>query len=338
MINKVYVLCTPYYKTGGTELLHQLVYTINSLGGDASIVYYDATPEKNINPAFAIYTSEYLDVSEIVDSDENILVLPEILTYYFPKFKNIKKYMWWESVDSYLLRTSPLFCFKQGFYKATLKAFLNNVGIGKYKHISKRNLKDFDCHLCQSQYAIDFLEKINITNFRYLSDYINEMYTETSKSVSPNMKQNIVCYNPQKGVEFTKNLINCAKNIEFVPIKNMTNKEVMELLARSKVYIDFGEHPGKDRVPREAASMGCCVITGKKGSAKFHEDIPIDTLYKFNDDPQNYKKIIELINDIFTDFNTHYMRFNGYRSFIDGEKDKFFSDVENIFEIKRINE
>ena len=40
--NRVYVLTSPYYKTGGTELCHQLVYVINTLGGNAHILYKQA--------------------------------------------------------------------------------------------------------------------------------------------------------------------------------------------------------------------------------------------------------------------------------------------------------
>lgn len=40
-------------KTGGTELAHQLVYTICKLGGNAEITYYgDKNTQKEINPAF----------------------------------------------------------------------------------------------------------------------------------------------------------------------------------------------------------------------------------------------------------------------------------------------
>ena len=36
---KVYAICPANLKTGGPELLHQLVYQINQLGGHAMIAY-----------------------------------------------------------------------------------------------------------------------------------------------------------------------------------------------------------------------------------------------------------------------------------------------------------
>ena len=41
-IKKTYVFAPAGYTSGGPELLHQLVYTLNKLGVDASIVYYGA--------------------------------------------------------------------------------------------------------------------------------------------------------------------------------------------------------------------------------------------------------------------------------------------------------
>ena len=107
-------------------------------------------------------------------------------------------------------------------------------------------------------------------------------------------------YNPKKGIEFTRQLIEAAPDLNWVPLENMSNEEVRGKLKTSKVYIDFGDHPGKDRFPREAAISGCCVITGKRGSAAY-DDVPI---------PED---------------------FDGYRSTIKAEKNKFIEDVRSIF-------
>ena len=46
-------------------------------------------------------------------------------------------------------------------------------------------------------------------------------------------------------------------------------------------YIDFGPHPGMDRLPREAALAGCIVITNREGAAAHDEDVPLPPEYKF---------------------------------------------------------
>ena len=60
----------------------------------------------------------------------------------------------------------------------------------------------------------------------------------------------------------------------------MTEREVEDCLSQAKVYIDFGGHPGKDRIPREAALCGCCVVTGRRGAAGNDVEVPINQSYK----------------------------------------------------------
>jgi hypothetical protein len=122
-----------------------------------------------------------------------------------------------------------------------------------------------------------------------------------------------------------------AKYIKFVPISNMTRGEVIKTLLRAKVYIDFGHFPGPERIPKEAAILGCCVITGKRGSAAFFEDVPIPDEYKFEDREENIPKIIEKIRDCFENFEERYKDFDNYRQVIKNEPQKFVEDLRRIF-------
>ena len=106
---------------------------------------------------------------------------------------------------------------------------------------------------------------------------------------------------------------------------------MQELLGTSKVYIDFGNHPGKDRIPREAAIMGCCVITGKRGSAYFHEDVMIPDEYKFEDRLDAIPSIVELIQNCMTNYEERLLDFEQYRAYIKNEQKQFSKDVESVF-------
>ena len=46
---EIYVLCPAHLKTGGPELLHQLVYVLNSYGINAHIVYILDENDPNTN-------------------------------------------------------------------------------------------------------------------------------------------------------------------------------------------------------------------------------------------------------------------------------------------------
>ena len=329
----IFVLSPAYFKTGGTELLHQYVSVLKANGFDARIAYVDSDSKKNINEAFLIYVDSYCTLSDIVDDKKNILVVPEIYTGYLKMFKNIKKVIWWESVDNYLKLVSPFFCAKLKEYGLAMRLFFKKM-FGKNSNIPIRKLKDVDYHFVQSYYAFDFLnkKKINNDNVFTVSDYINDIYLKNSIDFCN--RENLVLFNPKKGIYFTKKIIKANPKQTFVPLINLSNNEVFSLLNKAKVYIDFGNHPGKDRFPREAAMCGCCVITNKNGSAKFIEDVPILEAYKFDMKNVNIKHIVDCIDECINKYSEKVNDFSSYRAFISNEKESFFNDVLQCFVVK----
>lgn len=143
-------------------------------------------------------------------------------------------------------------------------------------------------------------------------------------------KKDIVVYNPKKGYEVTQQLIRKAPHIEWVPIENRTPQQVKELLISAKIYIDFGHHPGKDRIPREAAMCGCIVMTNRKGSAKFAEDVPIPEKFKVEYSPGKETVIINLLENSFLDYENDLSLFDEYRTKIKNEEHVFNSDLSKI--------
>ena len=109
----------------------------------------------------------------------------------------------------------------------------------------------------------------------------------------------------------------------------MTPDQVNSLLGSVKVYIDFGEHPGKDRFPREAAMAGCCIVTGKQGSAGNDIDIAIPRKYKIDERESDFIKSFKtIINSIFIDLDGSQKEFEIYRKKIQEEPADFKRDVE----------
>ena len=111
----------------------------------------------------------------------------------------------------------------------------------------------------------------------------------------------------------------------------MTTQEVVQLVRSAKVYIDFGNHPGKDRIPREAAIGGCIVITGKKGSAAFEEDVPIPNKYKFDEEKNTNVEIIETLKFALANYEEEQKLFKNYINVISEEKNEFIEDIRSVF-------
>ena len=341
----IYVVAPANDVSGGPELLHQLVFHLRKDLKINSYLYY--VPVNEISPTPFEYEQYNVPfINEIEDEEKNLLIVPEIKEYVdiLKKYVNIRKCIWWLSIDRFYL--SLVISDKKKFFFQRLINKISRIFFGKqfidieteiYRKINFKVLecpewiKNIDFHFVQSCYAFHHLLNKGIPKNKifYLSDYLNKNFLKIHTNLS--QKQNIVAYNPKKGYAFTQQLVKQAKNITFIPIINMDRQQVIMTLQKAKIYIDFGNHPGKDRLPREAAILGCCVITDKKGSAAFYEDVSIPDKYKIEDKEENIPEIIEKINDFFENFEEKYKDFKSYREIILREPQKFLEDLKNIF-------
>lgn len=335
---KIYVLCPKGVKTGGPELLHQLVYQINSIYGDktALIAYYGNLKNHPVN-AFQNYVgSNYINYTNIIDDYRNIVIFPETsLTLLYNRFHEVRKYIWWLSVDNYFLPNSITFnlC-KVGLLKTLYRLVRCRVKNNFIRN--KKQIMNADLHLCQSAYAENYLKNkihIPLSKIKYLSDYVNNIYVKDFNSMTILQKKDVILFNPRKGYKFTRKIIKASKkkNWKWMALEGLDNKEMKHYLSSSKVYIDFGNHPGKDRLPREAAICGCCVITGKNGAASYYKDIPIPKKYKFFNKKKDIPKIIDIIEECLNNYDICIKDFAFYRKSILEEEKIFKKDVKKIF-------
>jgi len=352
MINentKIYVAAPAGVATGGPELLHQLVYHLrNDLGRDAYMYYYPSTSNNPVHPAYRDYNNPF--VHHIADEPQNILIVPEVVSgvQLLKRYKKLQKVIWWLSVNNFLISAVSANKFSRFTLVRVLNKAASSLGrslewdyrevilakILPNKSATLKLFKTYDIyqanlHMCQSYYAMDFLTSMSIKNKVYLSDYLNKEFLK--QNFDPKEKADLVAFNPKKGRMFTTQIIKAGRGIDFVPIEKMTRTEVIDLLRRAKVYIDFGDHPGKDRIPREAAILGCCVIVGKRGSAANERDMPIPSKYKFEVTKANIPSIIKAILFCLENYNRVYREFDEYRMIIKKEPELFLQDLERIF-------
>jgi len=185
-------------------------------------------------------------------------------------------------------------------------------------------------HFACGRYVEDFLLKNKVRHLFYLTDYLNKLHFRTENSGD---RLDAVAYNPIKGKEISNRLISSARHLQWVPIQGMTQHKVAATFKKCKVYIDFGPFPGIERLPREAAVNGCCVIVGLKGAARFKGDFPIPNEYKCSVDPVNVDDIIQKIKDCFIHFPERVKDFDGFRSYIKSAEGRLEHEVAVIFGI-----
>jgi hypothetical protein len=345
---KIFIACPANYATGGPESLHQLCYYLrNDLKVDAIMYYYNYRLEKfmsPVHPHFNSYNLPYILLISKEDDSKNILIVPEerLALSLLSNFKKIRKGIWFLSVDYYYISylTKKDYFFQRAIDKISkiiIKKTISNFDktsrkvldklIQKYDYTEDQLLKLADFYICNTYRGIQWFNKLN--PMFYLKGPINNLFIQ--EDVDLEKKQNIVAYNPKKGFYFTKKIIKEGKDIKFVPLENMSREEVIETLKKVKVYIDFGNHASVERIPREAVILGCCVITSKRGSVAFFEDVPISDEYKFEDKEENIPKIINKIKDCFENYEERYKDFDYYREVIKNEPQKFLEDLKKIF-------
>lgn len=350
-VQTVYCVCPPKVQTGGPEAMHQLCHALNtnpSFEGEAKMLYlredgrvgvrhakgvqrlpvyerYDAPAAEGLPGEFHVggdgdsvnldkSSAEKKSVDKMIYTSD-LVIWPECWTNLID-CEGISKFssssanlshqtaIWWLSVDN------------------------NN---GKYKDWNRDDI----LHLYQSEYAKRHLQKNGAKHIVAMTEYIPDRNAEAA-GTSRDLQ---VLYNPLKGIHYTDEIKRRSARgkdaIEFTPIAGGTDgrqrispEEVVQMLRRARIYIDFGPHPGMDRLPREAALAGCVVITNAEGAAQYDEDVPIPADYKIR--KFDVDRIHRLLRSCLDDDESKVNDFNPYREWIFGQRKRMDDCVKSF--------
>ena len=321
---RILVCCPGSVITGGPELLHQLVHELRTLGHDAYITYYPFNQQWNQPIEYTVYDAPQIPFSDI---HGQLIVIPETATWISRRVNYADLAIWWLSVDNYYERSKE---------SKIIDIYRHVKGYIKPRDLSARKAPIWrlrkHIHFYQSEYANRFLQSKNIKGLP-LTDYIRTSQSPCAERGYNDPKDNIICYNPKKGIKKTSRLIRAYPHFRFIPIVGLSTEQVQMLLCKAKIYIDFGHHPGKDRLPREAAIAGCCVITGRQGSAGNDIDVSLPQRYKLDDSStSSYIAMFgNLASSIFDNYVEHSSELKHYRRYIEKEYSLFRKQVVEIF-------
>lgn len=315
MIKKIILLCPSDNLSGGPECIYQLADSFSHFLDNVFIFYFGNKDIKISMKRFDYY--KFKVIEQIEDDEENLIIFPESATRLIYNFPKSEKCIYWMSVDNYYRYKDTGLITK--LFKRFLSLFKSRAKLSDLKNL---------LHITQSEYASIHLENIGFKH-TYLGDYLPDIFFKDL--ISSEIRNNYVLYNPKKGIKYIKKLREISPEIEFKAIENMTQTEVKNLLAKSKVYIDFGHHPGKDRIPREALMSGCCVVTNLKGSAGNEVDVPILPKYKIDiKDRNSLINTKEIIYECLNNYQERFLDFKNYENEIKNQKNQFFLNVKNF--------
>lgn len=339
---KVYIIC-PYLKTGGPRSFHQLANQLVQRGLDVYMFYGEHGLTYKTDRV--LYDDCKAKIAEeIEDVPGNVVIVPESDTGWLLKYKNILGVIWWVSLNFYLTNNLWVAARNKTIYLGDPKL----KALGRYikyeldymrthksrKYVKKSGDLQKFYHLYNSEYAADYLRKRGITedSLQYLCGPIDVITTDNAQTIKDN-KEDIIAFNPTKANKVMLKNIKAymAKyypQVRFIEIIGMTREQVADTLKKAKVYLDLGYFPGPERIPREAVTYYCNIVTSNLGSASNNVDVPIPREYKFAMQVDSVAPMCELMAKMIMDFSAYTTNFDKYRAHVQEQIQRFDKDID----------
>jgi hypothetical protein len=158
-----------------------------------------------------------------------------------------------------------------GGWRHVKAAAIEDVSIRFARHVSNT----YPNFITQSYYGQGFLRTVLGRDSHLITDPIRIIDVEPQ-----DRQRDLVVYNGAKGRWMIPHLIERMPDVTFVPLENMSYREVVETVGRAALYVELGNLPGRDRMPREAAHLGTPVVFIARGSAYCWADAPVPPTYR----------------------------------------------------------
>lgn len=315
-MSRIYVVA-PDGRTGGVEALFQLSHELRLQGHEAYLVptqaRFDLSEKLLTSNCDWNYANLYTDydvacTTRATINPEDAIIFPEIFMDHVENISKIpcRKYIWWLSAtNGFKNYTKPI---------ETHPAFSFSI---------KRNF----IHLFQSFHAAQMLQKYDIAPCHELKCYIGK----NTAGALTQPRQPIVLCNPSKDQVFWRMLARQCPEVTFLPLIGLDDQGMRRAFSTASIYIDFGSHPGMDRIPREAALNKVIVVTGKNGAAGNPVDIPIHRSFKFDDEDITSGVCAQRLREMIARYPEFVKLQNPYRGFISGQRKQFSMAVECLW-------
>jgi hypothetical protein len=314
---RIVLVCPAEVQTGGPEALHQLCDKLNATKLVSASMVYCRTNGRSVSVASR---AKRLSVYDRYDA-------PTAKRDPFQNSNQATLFIWPECW------TDEMLCFLESTSSSPCAIWWLSVDN------NTRRFQEWDrtdiLHLYQSEYAKQYLLDHGARHVYPMTECISDPPTPTGTET----RFIDVLYNPIKGIHYTDEIRRrSGAAFQVRPIGGgpdgrvrITPEQVRGMLLQAKIYIDFGPHPGMDRLPREAALAGCLVVTNTQGAAGFDQDVPLPTKYKRKN--FDVEEIHQLLKDLLENFDERSRELDDYRSWIQGQEASMTECVSKFIDI-----
>ena len=376
----LYLVAPANVYTGGPTAIYQLCHSLRTLFGYPAVMALEGVKDgiDPVHPNYKKFECPWIPLSRVEDRVGNTIIIPESLPHLILRFPKSRKVIYWLSVDHFILSwlsdrhshhliyglfnsieyclKSIKYCLKNvklGLYRpihyaTDIARFVSTKGMNKFLEGNKSFLEHVDLHFAQSVYSMNFLLQAGVDKNKILilREPLEDHFLNYNQ-LNLESKTDLITVNSRKAFSITYQIISKIKkydkkNVKVVPLQNVGREKMFELLSRSKVFIDIGFHPGRDRPPREAGVLGNIVVINRSGGCYYYEDCPVPDKYAItcNDvtcrdiDPA---RLAQLIIDYVNNYDDYINDFKNFIELIRKEPDIYMKDLEVITQ-RLINE
>jgi hypothetical protein len=328
----VYVLYPRGVRTGGPEAMHQLVDSLRRQGREAYLVPRPGTAAADRVAAYDAYDAP--EAPEVRDVEGAAVVTAEDAPMLLSAVRRAQPYVWWLSVDN-----STRFRDERRLLNRATVAPIGGRDAARaraamlWHELQRRRsgetaLLDRVNHLAQSQFAWSYLfSRLSVLPSK-LTDYTDLSSFSDSPPVD---RDRSIAYNPTKSRELMDSIRQRLPDVRYVKLENLDRRGLLDALEGVAVYLDLGNHPGKDRLPREAALCGAVTIVARRGAGAFYEDVPLGEDHKVSPVGGVVDNALTAVARVLGDTTVHRRAQDGYRQVIRRERATFDAEVARVF-------
>jgi len=355
----VYLVAPAGVYTGGPTALFQLCNALRRYGVNAIIAFYGKVEGDLLHPNYRKYGCPWVTINDIKDEKQNAIVTPETAIQQITPFMKVKKIIYWLAVDNYVLSSYKrsklnyisylvkrytldpyiLYCFltrKMAFYRHSYNAVYVKSLIDR-KIVSIPNV---DLHLAQSRYVNEFLRSMGVCheNIIMIHEPIEEEFLTNAMKVKDYEKVNAIAWNSRKAYPAAFKLVNALRKRGFTvfELANVGKEHMLKLLSRTKIFLDIGIHPGRDRPLREAVALDNIAVVNNHGGYYYFDDCMVPDEFKWDcqfDCKIDYRKCVEKIEYYLENFEYYIKKFYHFKQYILQEPYIFLNDVRHLAEV-----
>ena len=322
-------------RTGGPIALHQLAASMRRAGLEAALVPFPGTEDQPDVAEYRVFEVP-VHLGKVPDTPQSVVIVPEAYVPIARRFRRATTVIWWLSIDK---STTEMFRMARRRNEIWDKLFWREY-IGRARHepgqFNRRgNLRTLRraIHIAQSQYAWSYLYATYGIVAGMVTDYT--FLPSGSPAARPRLgdpsRSPRVAYNPLKGKQYVDRVKPLLRDVEWVPISGMTAPEVTKVLSSCDAYVDLGYHPGKDRIPREAALCGCVVLARRVGAAAFYGDMPLPWEAVVGQGEVDPELVAARLREMLDDLESARTRQQPYVRWLTGEEQRFHEEVRQVF-------